>query len=145
LIDNLHIYLRVSTETQSADGFGLEIQEEWGREVSNQLGLEPMIWDEGSASSSNDNLDKRPVILDLLDHIEKGEVKHLYVYNTDRLSRNVQTFGLIRYKIIQNNVLLYQGRNPQPSDLSDDQQNLLFGMMGEIAQYENNLRRKRLL
>ncbi len=143
--DHLHIYLRVSTETQSVDGFGLETQEEYGRDVSRKLGLEPMIWNEGSASSSNDNLDKRPVLLDLLDHIEKGEVKHLYVFNTDRLSRNTQTFGLIRYKISQNSVLLYQGANPQPSDLSDDQQNLLFGMMGEIAQYENNLRRKRLV
>jgi site-specific DNA recombinase len=143
--DKLHIYLRVSTETQSSDGFGLDIQREWGLELSNQLKFEPIIWDEGSASSSNDSLDKRPVILDLLDNIERGDVKHLYVFNTDRLSRNIQTWGLIRYKILTNNVLLYTGRNPQPIDLSDDQQNLLMGMLGEIAQYENNLRKKRLV
>jgi len=145
LEDKLHIYLRVSTETQSSDGFGLDVQKDWGMELSNQLKMEPIFWNEGSASSSNDSLDKRPVIVDLLDHIERGEIRHLYVFNTDRLSRNIQTWGLIRYKILTNNVLLYTGRNPQPIDLSDDQQNLLMGMLGEIAQYENNLRKKRLV
>ena len=143
--DNLHIYLRVSTETQSSDGFGLDIQKEWGLELGKQLNLKTKIWNEGSASSSNDSLDKRPVILDLLDNIERGDIKHLYVFNTDRLSRNIQTWGLIRYKILTHNVLLYTGKNSQPIDLSDDQQNLLMGMLGEIAQYENNLRKKRLV
>ena len=98
--DNLHIYLRVSTETQSSDGFGLDIQKEWGLELGKQLNLKTKIWNEGSASSSNDSLDKRPVILDLLDNIERGDIKHLYVFNTDRLS--------ILYK---NNRLSKKGNN----------------------------------
>lgn len=140
----LHIYLRVSTHTQLTDGTGLESQKESGERLSNQLGFTPRIWNEGDASSSKDDLENRPVILELLDSIERGEVKHLYVFNPDRLSRNQQTWGFIRYKLSTNNVLLYTGNNPSPIDLSDFTQDLLLGILGEISSYENKLRRKRL-
>ena len=144
-MDNeLHIYVRVSSHTQLSDGFGLETQRESGDKLSKQLGLKPILWDEGDASSSKDDLDNRPVIVELLDTIERGEVKHLYVFNTDRLSRNQQTWGFIRYKLSSNNVLLYTGNNPSPIDLSDMTQDLLLGILGEISSYDNKLRRKRL-
>ena len=94
----LHIYLRVSTHTQLTDGTGLESQKESGERLSNQLGFTPRIWNEGDASSSKDDLENRPVILELLDSIERGEVKHLYVFNPDRLFKTgiiMVIFGLI--------------------------------------------------
>ena len=81
LTETLHIYLRVSSETQSADGFGLVVQKEWGENLSGILGFTPKIHDEGAASSSNDSLEKRPVLLSLLDQMDREEIKHLYVYN----------------------------------------------------------------
>lgn len=140
----LHIYIRVSSETQSQDGFGLDVQEEWGRELCEKIGFTPVIHNEGSAKSSNDNLEKRPVLMELLSKMETGEIKHIYVYNNDRLSRNQQTWGLIRYKIKSNNVLLYSGKNTSPQDLSDPTQDLIFGVMSEISIYDNLLRRDRL-
>jgi DNA invertase Pin-like site-specific DNA recombinase len=94
--NELHIYLRVSSHTQLSDGFGIETQRDSGETLSKGLRLKPIIWNEGDASSSKDDLDNRPVIVELLDAIDRGEVKHLYVFNTDRLSRNQQTWG---YKI----------------------------------------------
>lgn len=140
----LHIYLRVSSHTQLSDGFGIQTQRESGEKLSSSLGLEPLIWNEGDASSFSDELDNRPVIVDLLDAVDRGEVKHLYVFNTDRLSRNQKTWGFIRYKLQQSNVLLYTGNNPSPIDLSDITQDLLLGILGEISSYDNKLRRKRL-
>jgi hypothetical protein len=47
-MDNeLHIYVRVSSHTQLSDGFGLETQRESGDKLSKQLGLKPILWDEG--------------------------------------------------------------------------------------------------
>jgi len=142
--NELHIYLRVSSHTQLSDGFGIETQRDSGETLSKGLRLKPIIWNEGDASSSKDDLDNRPVIVELLDAIDRGEVKHLYVFNTDRLSRNQQTWGFIRYKLSSNGVLLYTGNNPSPIDLSDMTQDLLLGILGEISSYDNKLRRKRL-
>lgn len=144
MTETLHIYLRVSSETQSADGFGLAVQKEWGENLSGVLGFTPKIHDEGAASSSNDSLEKRPVLLSLLDQMDREEIKHLYVYNTDRLSRNQQTWGLIRTKILTNKVLLYTGRDPNPIDTNDPIQNMLMGILSEFSQYDNTIRKMRL-
>ena len=144
MTETLHIYLRVSSETQSADGFGLAVQREWGEDLSKSLGFIPKIHDEGAASSSNDSLEKRPVLLRLLEQMDRDEIKHLYVYNTDRLSRNQQTWGLIRTKILTNKVLLYTGRDPNPIDTNDPIQNMLMGILSEFSQYDNTIRKMRL-
>jgi site-specific DNA recombinase len=144
LTETLHIYLRVSSETQSADGFGLAVQKEWGENLCRVLGFTPKFHDEGAASSSNDSLEKRPVLLSLLDQMDREEIKHLYVYNTDRLSRNQQTWGLIRTKISTNKVLLYTGRDPNPIDTNDPIQNMLMGILSEFSQYDNTIRKMRL-
>jgi DNA invertase Pin-like site-specific DNA recombinase len=51
---DLHIYLRVSSEIQSSDGFGLENQKDLGLKVSKQKGMNPIIHNEGSQSSHSD-------------------------------------------------------------------------------------------
>ena len=60
-------------------------------------------------SSFKDDLDNRGVLLELLSEVDKGKIKNLYVWNTDRLSRNQKVWGLIRYKLTQNNVKLFVG------------------------------------
>lgn len=78
--DKLHIYLRVSSDAQEADGYGLEIQRKGGLAAAKQYGLEPIVHEEGSASSFNETLDNRPAITNLMRMVADGEVKHLYVY-----------------------------------------------------------------
>ena len=91
--ETLHILIRVSTQTQTENkgGTSLITQKQKGIELSENLGMNYEIHNEGGTSSSNDTLDSRPILIKLLERIEKGEVKHIYVWNTDRLSRNTST------------------------------------------------------
>jgi len=41
-------------------------------------------------------LENRPVLMKLLSEVESGSVKHLFVFNNDRLSRNEITQQTIR-------------------------------------------------
>lgn len=137
-MQTLHIYTRVSTTNQEDEGTSLETQKELGIKKSLELGMDYQIWDEGGQSSSKDDLSNRPVLSDLLIKIDKGVVKHLYVWNVDRLSRNQVTWGMIRIKLIQNNVVVHTPTGKQI--LSDPATNLMLGILSEIAYYDNQIR-----
>lgn len=137
----LHIYTRVSTSVQEVEGTSLENQKNLGIKKSHELGLEHKVWNEGGQSSFSDDLDNRPQLVELLSEIDSGSIKHLFVYNTDRLSRNQRTWGLIRWKLQTNSVVLHT-----PSgkiDLSNPMDDLVMGMLSEISQYDNKLRTER--
>ena len=141
MTETLHIYTRVSTTTQEEEGTSLETQLEEGVKRSKKLEFKHKLWNEGGKSSSKDDLLNRPVLLNLLQEIDEGNVKHLYVWNTDRLSRNIQTWGMIRFKLIKNDVRLHTPTGEQ--QLSDPQTNLMLGIMSEFSQYDNQLRTER--
>lgn len=139
--ETLHIYTRVSTVSQEEEGTSLDTQLELGIQRANKLGMENKVWNEGGQSSSKDDLNNRPVLTQLLQEIDDGEVKHLYVWNTDRLSRNLNTWGMIRFKLIKSDITLHTPTGKQ--QLSDPQSNLMLGIMSEISQYDNLLRTER--
>ena len=139
--NTLHIYTRVSTMSQEEDGTSLDNQKTTGIKRSKKLGYKHKVWNEGSQSSSKDDLDNRPVLTELLSEMELGNVKHLFVWNTDRLSRNTQTWGVIRLRLIKNNVVLHTPTGEMI--LSDPQTDLMLGILGEFSQYENRLRIER--
>jgi site-specific DNA recombinase len=141
-LDKLHIYLRVSSDAQETDGYGLEIQRKGGLATADQFGLEPIIHEEGSASSYNETLDNRPAIRNLMLLVADGKVKHLYVYNTDRLSRNEQTAAAIRFNLQKNKVKVYH--NSGVVDLESPSDKLLYGILSQLAVYDNETRIDRL-
>ena len=79
--NTLHIYTRVSTDVQGEEGFGLDLQLEAGKFVASTLGFDIKHWDEGSQSSTKDDLVNRPVLTELLDCVSSGEIDHLYAYD----------------------------------------------------------------
>ena len=89
----LHIYTRVSSQIQQDEGTSLKTQKEIGIELSEKLGMNYKVHNEGGMSSSKDTLENRPVLLNILKLMDSGEIKHLYVWNTDRLSRNQITWS----------------------------------------------------
>lgn len=138
--ETLHIYTRVSSAAQE-DGTSLSSQKELGIEAANRLGFKHKVHNEGAQSSAHDDLINRPVLTALLKQIDDGEIGHLYVWNTDRLSRNVSTWGFIRLKLITHEVHLHTPTGEQI--LADPATNMMLGIMGEIAQYDNKLRAER--
>jgi len=141
--EELHIYSRVSTTTQEEEGTSLGNQEKLGRDKAKQLDMIPVIHNEGGMSASDESLDNRVVIFNLLEKMKLGEVKNLFVYNNDRLSRSTTTFTIIRKHIRENGVTLYTPTGKV--NLEDDRDDLMFGILGEFAQYENRIRRTRLI
>lgn len=137
----LHIYTRVSSLVQSEDGTSLETQKVDGILKANELGFDHQVWNEGGKSSHSSEIEDRPVLVDLLSEVEKGNVKHLFVYNTDRLSRNGHTWSVIRWKLKCNDVVVYT--NTGRIDLSNPMDDLLMGLLSEISQYDNKIRSDR--
>ncbi|WP_417831839.1 recombinase family protein [Terasakiella sp.] len=137
----LHIYTRVSTLVQETEGTSLRTQEELGIQKAKELGFEYRLWNEGGQSSRYEDLDNRPVLRKLLLEVEDSKVENLFVFNTDRLSRNQKTWGGIRWKLKQNRVRLYT-----PSgviDLTSPMDDLIIGILSEISSYDNALRSER--
>ena len=120
----------------------MDDQERVGKELAKELGFRPKVWKEGSVSGSKDDLTQRPVLLDLLQEIEKGRVRQLYAWNTDCLSRNQRTWSAIHWKLYDNDVMLHTSKGP--IDLrGNPQDKLLFGILSEISSYDNKLRAER--
>jgi DNA invertase Pin-like site-specific DNA recombinase len=137
----LHILIRVSTSVQEEEGTSLKTQKEIGIELSKKLGMEFQIHNEGGISSSKDTLENRPVMLNLLKMMDEGKVKNLYVWNTDRLSRNQITWYTIRQKMVKNGVVLYTSNGIH--DTQDFMENMVLGILSEVSQYDNKVRTER--
>jgi len=141
LSEKLHIYTRVSTSAQEDDGTSLESQKELGIHRAKELGMLYQVWNEGGQSSHGDDLKNRPQLSSILTEVDNGNIKHLWVYNTDRLSRNENTWSLIRLKLIKNHVTLYTASGL--FSLSNPLDKLLLGVLSEISSYDNQLRAER--
>ena len=137
----LHIYLRVSTQIQETEGTSLKTQKQSGIELSQQLGMDYQIHNEGGSSSNSDTLDNRPVMMNLLRLMDDGVVKNIYVWNTDRISRNQITFFTIRQKMIKNGVVLYTSGGRYNSE--NYMENMILGILSEVSQYDNKVRTER--
>jgi DNA invertase Pin-like site-specific DNA recombinase len=141
-MDTLHIYTRVSSSAQEEDGTSLDTQKELGIKKAKELGMKAKVWNEGGQSSKGDDLLNRPELTQILTRIESGEIKHLWVFNTDRLSRNETTWSLIRLKLLQNDVKLHTASGT--FQLSNPMDKLLLGILSEISAYDNTLRTERM-
>ncbi len=133
----LHIYTRVSTRTQERDGVSLDEQQKAGRALAKKLGLKVVIHNEGGKSSNHEEIDKRPVLSTLIYKCSIGEVRNLYAWDFDRLSRTDWAQAIIRKHLRDNDISLYQGTSTNPSVLSDPKDDLFLQIQSAFAQYEN--------
>ena len=138
--ETLHIYTRISSKSQE-EGTSLETQKELGIQKSKDLGMKHKLWNEGAQSSHHEDLLNRPKIVELLQDIESGKVKHLFVYNNDRLSRNDQTQFIIKNAIMKNGVMLYTKDGTY--DLNNPTDKLMKSLLDGVAEYDNAIRAER--
>ena len=137
----LHIYTRVSTAVQADKGTSLDSQLEIGKKKAKELKFSFEHWNEGGKSSHHDDIQGRPVLYELFQAIKAGEVKHLWVYDQSRLSRNDQVASIFRYELKKQGVTLYI--KDGQFDLASPSDNLLHQMLDAVAQFENSVRTER--
>jgi len=137
----LHIYTRVSTAVQADEGMSLETQREIGIQRAKDLGFEHEVWNEGGRSSNHESVDKRPVLSQVYAKIQSGEIKHFFVYDQSRLSRNDEVSSLFRVACNRNGVTLYtkDGRY----DLSNSSDQFMKKIMDAVAELDNAQRAER--
>jgi len=137
----LHIYTRVSTMSQADKGTSLESQLELGKKKAKDLKFSIEHWNEGGKSSHHDDIQGRPKLYELFQAIKAGEVKHLWVYDQSRLSRNDQVASILRYEFNKQGVTLYT--KDGQFDLSSPSDKLLKQMLDAVAEFENSVRAER--
>jgi DNA invertase Pin-like site-specific DNA recombinase len=137
----LHIYTRVSTVVQADKGTSLKSQLELGKKKAKDLKFAFEHWNEGGKSSHHDDIQGRPKLYELFQAIKAGEVKHLWVYDQSRLSRNDQVASILRYEFNKQGVTLYT--KDGQFDLSSPSDKLLKQMLDAVAEFENSVRAER--
>jgi DNA invertase Pin-like site-specific DNA recombinase len=137
----LHIYTRVSTVTQADKGTSLDSQQQLGIKKAKELKFEYEIWNEGGKSSHHDDIQGRPKLYELFQAIKAGDVKHIWVYDQSRLSRNDQVASILRYEFNKQGVTLYT--KDGKFDLSSPSDKLLKQMLDAVAEFENSVRAER--
>lgn len=137
----LHIYTRVSTIAQADKGTSLISQLELGTQKAQQLGFDFVHWDEGGKSSHHEEITQRPVLAQLYAAIQSGQVKHLWVYDQSRLSRNDQVASIFRYECNKQGVTLYT--KDGQFDLSTAQDKFLKQLLDAVAEFDNTTRAER--
>jgi DNA invertase Pin-like site-specific DNA recombinase len=137
----LHIYTRVSSMAQANEGTSLTTQHQLGVKKAKQIGFTPKHWDEGGKSSHHEDINGRPVLLKLYEAMKRGEVKHLWVYDQSRLSRNDQVASIFRYECNKQGVTLYT--KDGQFNLSNPQDKLMKVILDGMGEFENSIRAER--
>ena len=137
----LHIYTRVSTVAQADHGTSLESQRDLGLKKAEELGFQHKIWNEGGRSSHHEDIAQRPELNALYFAIKNGEVKHLWIYDQSRLSRNDQVASIFRYECNKQQVTLYT--KDGMFDLSSPTDSFLKKLLDAVAEFDNATRTER--
>jgi DNA invertase Pin-like site-specific DNA recombinase len=137
----LHIYTRVSTAVQADEGMSLDFQAEIGFKRAKDLGFKHVLWNEGGKSSNHEEIDKRPILSQVYNKILSGEIKHLFVYDQSRLSRNDGVSSAFRVACNRNGVTLYTKDGTY--DLSNSTDQFMKKIMDAVAELDNAQRAER--
>jgi DNA invertase Pin-like site-specific DNA recombinase len=137
----LHIYTRVSTVVQADEGMSLDFQAEIGVKRAKDLGFKHVLWNEGGKSSNHEGIDKRPVLSQVYSKILSGEIKHLFVFDQSRLSRNDDVSSAFRVACNRHGVTLYTKDGKY--DLSNSTDQFMKKIMDAVAELDNAQRAER--
>ncbi|MBL6949559.1 MAG: recombinase family protein [Bacteroidales bacterium] len=144
LINNtLHVYVRVSTKTQT-EGTSIENQIEEGKKiVKREPNIENwIIWNEEGKSSSKPNLSFRPVYMNLLEEIKNGRVKNIYVLDLSRQSRDDEVSHTAKVECRKQGVIIYT-ESGSKYNLNNPEDELIYNVISSFWKYENLIRRKK--
>ncbi len=134
------IYIRVSSEEQ-VENFSLKTQEEICRRDAKYKGYEiiEVFKEEGKSAKT---IIGRPELLRMLDYCRKNkkEVKAVFVYRLDRLSRQTSDFLALRQRLYAMNIALISASEPTGNSPTEK---LLETVLASFAQHDNDVRSER--
>lgn len=129
-------YRRVSTDTQSEKGFGLDDQEQKIQEYCKEQGiqLDRMFTDDGISgnledTADDDEISKREGLMDLLASIQDGG--KVIVLNTSRLWRSDMTKALVKRELMKHRVQVISIQQPNYDLYSKDPADYLINAIME--------------
>ena len=131
--ETLHIYTRVSTSGQ-VDGTSLDVQKDNGIELSNKLDMNYKLWNEGHGSGFEEFSEFRPVFSRLLENINDEKIKHLFVKDLSRLTRNEMDSYKINSILLQHEVSLYTTDGIY--DLSNMEKSMMYKILTMFNEYQ---------
>lgn len=133
------IYIRVSTEEQKIDGYGLEAQQRRLTDyVNNNQGLNLETKKDWLYTDTHTGSDlNRSGLTQLLDDVRKGKFDAVLVWKIDRLSRNLQHLLNVFDTLEKNNVSFISVQ--ENIDFKGPIGKLIFQIFGAIAQFEREL------
>lgn len=134
------IYIRVSSEEQ-VENFSLKTQEEICRRDAKYKGYEitEVFREEGKSAKT---IMGRPILLEMLEFCRKNkkEVKAVFVYRLDRLSRQTADFLALRKRFFDMNIALISASEPTGNSPTEK---LLETVLASFAQHDNDVRSER--
>ena len=134
------IYTRVSSEEQ-VENFSLGTQEESCRRDAKHKGFEivKVFREEGKSAKT---IIGRPVLVELLDYCRKNkkDIRALFVYRLDRLSRQTSDYLAIRKKLAAYNIAILSANEPTGNSPTEK---LLETILASFAQHDNDVRSER--
>ena len=134
------IYIRVSSEEQ-VENFSLKTQEEICRRDAKYKGFEiaEVFREEGRSAKT---IIGRPVLLQMIEFCRKNkkEVKAVFVYRLDRLSRQTADFLALRKRFFDMGVALISASEPTGNSPTEK---LLETVLASFAQHDNDVRSER--
>ena len=134
------IYIRVSSEEQ-VENFSLRTQEEICRRDAKYKGFEidQVFREEGKSAKT---IIGRPVLLEMIDYCRKNkkEIKAVYVYRLDRLSRQTADYLALRKRFFDMGIALISASEPTGNSPTEK---LLETVLASFAQHDNDVRSER--
>jgi DNA invertase Pin-like site-specific DNA recombinase len=142
------IYLRVSTETQAAEGQGLAVQEDacrsWARAGKHRVAA--VCTDAGVSGTAD--VGERPALAEAMAHLLDGRADGIVVARLDRLARDVVLQEQLLAELHRMGAELHSASPTEDAHLGDDPDDptraLVRRILGAIGQYEREVIRLRL-
>ncbi len=135
----LHILTRVSTRPQTKK-YGLKIQREQGLKYGKENGFDCEVYEEKGISGTLP-VEQRPKLSILLKGVVKGEVKHIWVKDLSRLSRDNMVSFYLQNQFKKYGCILHSQSGD--IDFQTPMESMFYGFQSLFNSTDNEVRRQK--